>query len=48
MRATRPDKPDYDTARATALLVICQQCGKAYYMTHPQPVCVLCRIAAAK
>jgi hypothetical protein len=36
-------KADYDTQRAEAPLVTCSACLKAFYMTHPQPVCIACR-----
>ena len=39
-------KPDYDTQRAEAVLVRCETCGKPFWMTHPQPVCISCRSKA--
>ena len=41
-------KVDYDTERAEAPLVTCAVCKQAFYMTHPQAVCVLCRQKAGK
>lgn len=38
----------YDQIQRDAQLVVCQSCGKAYYMTHPQQPCALCRDEAAR
>ena len=37
--------PTYDENRLAAVLTRCMNCLRVYYMTHPQPVCVLCRRA---
>jgi hypothetical protein len=33
----------YDAKQMAAVLTTCQACGRGYYMTAPQAVCVLCR-----
>ena len=33
----------YDHNQKHAQLVTCAQCGKQWYMTVPQPVCIACR-----
>ncbi len=36
----------YDEKQITAPLTVCSTCGRAFYMTKPEPVCVKCRRAA--
>jgi uncharacterized membrane protein len=36
-------KPTYDAIQMAAVLMRCTVCGKDWYMTKPQPVCVRCR-----
>jgi uncharacterized membrane protein len=38
----------YDATQLGAVLVTCTVCGKPWYMTHPQPVCLACQRAAVK
>lgn len=33
----------YDDHQLHAVLVVCQKCGKSYYMTTVHPVCLKCR-----
>lgn len=33
----------YDEKQIEAVLTVCAHCGRAYYMTLRQPVCLLCR-----
>lgn len=33
----------YDATQANAVYAECQSCGKAYYMTHVNKLCVRCR-----
>jgi hypothetical protein len=33
----------YDATQIGAVLTVCSVCRRAYYMTAPGPVCVLCR-----
>ena len=35
--------PSYDDIQLAARLVTCQVCGKDYYMTRPQALCVPCQ-----
>ena len=37
--------PTYDQIQMSAILTTCTVCGRAFYMTHPQPVCLTCRRA---
>ena len=32
----------YDDRQLAAVLVRCQDCGRAYYMTVPRPICQAC------
>lgn len=34
---------DYDQTQKGAVLTLCEQCERWYYMTHPQPVCIACK-----
>ena len=38
--------PTYDEKQRNAVLTVCTVCGRAFYMTQPQPVCMACREAA--
>ena len=38
--------PSYDDKQINAALVTCAKCGRAWYMTAPQPLCRACRRAA--
>jgi hypothetical protein len=38
----------YDQKQATAVLVQCVGCRRAFYMTDPQPCCIECRQADGK
>ena len=38
----------YDDKQLAARLVTCKLCGKDYYMTSPQALCVPCQDAQAK
>lgn len=35
----------YCQRQMAAVLSVCSQCGKSYYMVVPQPVCTACRRA---
>ena len=36
-------RPTYDEKQASAVLTVCQACGRAFYMTKPEPRCIACR-----
>lgn len=36
------DRGTYDDRQINAVLVTCQQCGKALYHTHPHQPCYAC------
>ncbi len=41
-------RPSYDERQITAPLVTCAVCGRSWYMTKPEPVCIECMEAAVK
>ncbi len=45
---TKTTRASYDDRQITAPLVTCAVCGRSWYMTKPEPVCIECMEAAVK
>lgn len=41
-RAAGEPRMSYDDRQYRAVFIICEQCQKPYYMTHPKPLCRDC------